>query len=54
MYTAVNFSPKSKKKEWDGTFEGEPAEEGTYVFVVRLQNALGAEEIFTGNLVLMR
>lgn len=54
VYTAINFSPKSRKKEWDGIFQGEPAEEGTYVFVVRLQNALGFEETFTGNFVLMR
>ncbi|MBX2873319.1 MAG: gliding motility-associated C-terminal domain-containing protein [Saprospiraceae bacterium] len=54
VYTAVNFSPKSRKKEWDGIFQGEPAEEGTYVFVVRLKNALGFEETITGDFVLMR
>lgn len=54
VYTAVNFSSKSKKKEWDGTFKGEPAEEGTYVFIVRLKNALGFEETLTGDFVLIR
>ena len=54
VYTATNFSSKSKKLQWDGLFQGEPAEEGPYVYIVRLQNALGFEESFNGIVSLKR
>lgn len=54
VYTATNFSSKSSKLKWDGLFQGEPAEEGPYVYIVRLQNALGFEESFNGIVTLKR
>ncbi len=54
VYSATDFSSKSKKLQWDGLFRGEPAEEGAYVYIMRLQNALGFEETFNGILSLKR
>ncbi len=50
----VVFETNVMNKGWDGTFEGNPAEMGTYVYVVEATSDTGSTETRQGNIILVR
>jgi gliding motility-associated-like protein len=48
------FATRSIQEGWDGTFQGEDQEIGTYIYEVRFLDANGEEHIKKGDIVLMR
>ena len=50
LYEEASTAPR-----WDGTFRGQPVDNGTYVYVVRYADpATGEAQVLTGTFVLMR
>jgi gliding motility-associated-like protein len=39
---------------WDGTYRGQPVQEGVYIFTLSVLNLFGERQFFNGTVVLMR
>lgn len=48
------FEAKSPLEKWDGTFKGEPCDEGQYTYVYRLRDVFGYYHNYKGMLTLFR
>jgi gliding motility-associated-like protein len=48
------FSSADPKEKWDGTFKGQPAEVGTYFYLLQLTGPRGKDFFFKGDITLIR
>lgn len=48
------FTSKSLNFGWNGEYQGHPANNGTYIYVIKYKDATGKEHIDKGQLLLMR
>ena len=53
-YGKMVFESYNQNDGWNGTFEGEPAPQGVYLYEVRMQFLNGTVEQLTGNVTLVR
>lgn len=54
MYEAINFLPNDPTKGWDGYFKNEVMNPGVYVYRAKVEYIDGVEEIFTGDITVMK
>ncbi len=54
VFRVHGVAPGDPTFGWDGTFHGDPAPAGTYVYMVAMQFANGARQVYKGTLVLVR
>lgn len=50
----IVFQSLHPNKGWDGTYNGEPAPEGTYIWRISVQNAEDINEVYRGHVNLLR
>ncbi|MFY0673008.1 MAG: gliding motility-associated C-terminal domain-containing protein [Bacteroidia bacterium] len=50
----VMWQSENPEESWDGTFKGQPCQEGVYLYLVRVANAQSQEFKFTGTVTLLR
>ena len=48
------FSSTDAATGWDGTYNGEPQDQGTYSYLIRVALPNGEARIYKGNVMLMR
>jgi gliding motility-associated-like protein len=48
------FESNDIQNHWDGTFKGEPVPNGVYAWVLNWANALGNEDVMSGNVTVIR
>lgn len=48
------FQSKNQEEGWDGKFNGQPLDPGTYVYLIRFRNASQKLSTYTGNISLIR
>ncbi len=54
QFDASGFQPDDKNKGWDGTFRGNPVSPGVYVYYVIARFIDGVEEVFEGDITVLR
>ena len=54
LFEGNNLTPNDPKGAWDGTSRGKPLPVGVYVYYAVVQFANGAEQLFKGELTLLR
>ncbi|MEL6658769.1 MAG: gliding motility-associated C-terminal domain-containing protein, partial [Bacteroidota bacterium] len=54
LYRREDLAPNAPSEGWDGTFLGQPMNAGVYVYLVRVRLRNGKEEIFKGDVTLLR
>ena len=54
VFDAQNFPPEDPQFGWDGYFNGEPAAPGIYVYLIEVRFTDGLEELYQGEVLLMR
>lgn len=54
VFNVTNALPNSYTDGWNGTYNGKPAEEGTYIYQVIVQLNNGTTETYKGNITLVR
>ena len=54
LFKADEISPNAEPQGWDGTFRGREMPAGVYVYLVEIRFADGREELFKGDLTLLR
>lgn len=54
VFRVHGVAPGDPSTGWDGSFHGTPAPTGTYVYMVAMQFANGARQVYKGTLVLVR
>ncbi|MBS1773256.1 MAG: gliding motility-associated C-terminal domain-containing protein [Bacteroidetes bacterium] len=53
-YGQVMFASTNPKEKWDGTFKGEPADVGTYFYMLQIKGPRGKDFNFKGDITLIR
>lgn len=48
------FESKNFEDGWDGTYKGEKADIGTYMYMLQMTDRFGAEQVLKGDVILMR
>lgn len=54
VFDSSNTLPNSYADGWNGTYNGKPAEEGTYIYQIIVQLGNGTTETYKGNITLVR
>ncbi|RMF02695.1 MAG: gliding motility-associated C-terminal domain-containing protein [Bacteroidetes bacterium] len=54
VWRRENFSNKSFREYWDGTFRGRPATQGVYVYLIEVRHPNGEVEQLSGDVTLIR
>jgi len=54
IYTAENLSATDPSKGWDGLYNGEPVNQGVYVYVVEVMLEANVKQQLQGNITLIR
>jgi gliding motility-associated-like protein len=54
VFHVHNVPPGDRHFGWNGRFNGHPAQMGTYVYLVVMQNAKGVEQVYKGTIILVR
>lgn len=54
VYEGKDFAFNDENTGWDGTFRGEPMDPGVYVWVLEVEYADGAREMYKGDTTLIR
>ncbi len=53
MFIKENFKPNIRDEGWDGTFLGQPVEQGVYVYIINYEAPSG-EKVLSGDLTVIR
>ncbi len=53
-YGGVVYSNENYQNDWDGTYKGKPVPDGTYYYVVKAKLVNGTEQLFKGDLTIIR
>jgi gliding motility-associated-like protein len=54
VFETTNIPPAVESRGWDGTFAGEELNPGVYVYHAKVIYVDGVEEIFKGDITLLR
>lgn len=54
IYSATNLFPNDSSRGWDGTFNGQAAPAGVYVYIVEIEMTDGTKLMKAGDLTLNR
>ena len=54
LFEAKGFLPNDRSQGWDGQYKGQGVQPGVYVYVVRVRFIDGSEEIFKGDITVVR
>ncbi|MEZ5014121.1 MAG: gliding motility-associated C-terminal domain-containing protein, partial [Chitinophagales bacterium] len=54
VFSAENVLPGDVTKGWDGTFNGQPVNNGVYAYIVQVQFETGQKTSSYGNVTLIR
>ncbi|MDH3652132.1 MAG: gliding motility-associated C-terminal domain-containing protein, partial [Saprospiraceae bacterium] len=54
IYRALNFPLQSQSKWWDGTFQGRPVANGTYLYQIEISDADNSKEVLQGTISVVR
>lgn len=54
VWSRQNFTINSFHKWWDGTFKNQPAQQDVYTYMINVRHQTGVEEIFAGDVTLVR